>query len=212
VSGWQYQNIAQASTSPAVVCREEITHDVVWYERSRSRVWHSHWDDDWSSSPKSYNGDFAGDPTLFSFSDDAEHFFFFGIQEDNELYHWSWSGSSEEYSEMESLGGNLTSVPSVISLSRGTYDVVATGTNGKLQRLHYDGSDWAEDWEELDFDAYSAPMVVPFGGKVIIFALGEEGKVMAASLDVNADSEKWADEVEVEEFGEDFSTEFFVRD
>lgn len=209
---WQNQNIAQSSSSPAVLCREEVSHDVAWYERSRSRVWHSHWDDSWSSSPKSYTGDFAGDPTLFSFSDDLDHFVFFGIQEDSQMYHWSWSGSSRSYSDMETLGGNLTSVPSVISLSRGAYDVVATGVNGKLQRLHYDGSDWAGDWEELDFEAHSAPLVVSFGGRVIIFALGKDGKMMAASLDVNADSEKWADKVEVEEFGDKFSTKFFVRD
>lgn len=72
-----------------------------------------------------------------------------------------------DYSALTSLGGSMLRVPSLVSLEKAVYDVVALGTGGKLQHKHYDGSGWSAEWEDLEIRAHSAPSVVAMGDRVV---------------------------------------------
>ncbi|KAK7428393.1 hypothetical protein QQZ08_005012 [Neonectria magnoliae] len=210
---WQSQPLDTAASAPGVVCRDtDIIHDIIWYDRDESLVWHQQWneaDQKWLD-PQSFHGSFVGDPTVVSFSDDSERLDFFGVQEDNEMYHFSWS-SSDGHSSLKSLGGNITSVPSVVSLSKGTYDVVALGNNGTLLHTSYDGSEWS-DWDDTGIEAESAPLAVSVDDQVFVFALGKDGDLVCTTMDVSVKM-KWTKSASKKtSLGGDLSRKYYVQE
>ncbi|KPM41705.1 hypothetical protein AK830_g4863 [Neonectria ditissima] len=210
---WQPQDFGTAASAPGVVCRDtDIIHDVVWYDRDDSMVWHEQWneaDQKWLD-PQSFDGTFIGDPTVVSFSDDSERLDFFGIQENNEMYHFSWS-SSDGHSSLKSLGGNITSVPSVVSLSKGTYDVLALGNKGTLQHASYDGSDWS-DWDDTGIEAQSAPLAINVDDQVLVFVLGEDSQLVCTTMDVSVKMKWTKSSATKTSLGGDLSREFYVQE
>lgn len=63
-----------------------------------------------------------------------------------DLTYTSWGGSS--WSGWESLGGSLTSLPTVTAWSANRLDVFVTGTDYAAYHRGWDGSAWS-DWENL---------------------------------------------------------------
>ena len=63
---------------------------------------------------------------------------------DGALWHKWWAG--EEWGDWQSLGGQLTSDPSTISLRANHLDVFVRGTDGAVWHRWWDGNKW-RDWE-----------------------------------------------------------------
>lgn len=215
---WQQQSLgSQAKSAPAIVCRNsKIYHDLIWYDNDEDLMWHDSFENDggWKE-PQSWEGKFIGDPTIYSFPDDPERWDFFGVQTNHKVYHLTWNskpGTDGVYSELNSLGGSILSQPAVISLDKHVYDVVALGTDGELKHKHYDGTGWAVDWEGLGIRAHSAPNVRPFGDKVFILAISDDGSLLSWSRDAKV-SEKWKDSIgDPEKLGGDLAQDFLTED
>lgn len=213
---WSWMPLKPARSGIGIVCRESKTyHDVLWYADEDNSLYHAAYteEDQWSvSSP--WEGEWIGDPTVFNPSDDPERWEFFGLQQNNELYHLSWSSSSGEsgtYSDLISLGGSIVSAPAVISLERGVLDIVALDTNGTLQHRHYDGSKWSDSWEDLEVRAHSAPTIVTWDKQVYIAAVAQNGSLMLWWRDDGVD-EKWKGSLSTTRLGGDLSLDFFTKD
>lgn len=210
---WELQGRGVAASAPAVVCRNtDIIHDIIWYDRNKLLVWHTQWneaDKKWLD-PQSFDGIFIGDPTVVSFDDNAGHLDFFGVQEDNKMYQFSWS-SSTGHSSLKNLGGNITSVSSVVSLSKGAYDVLALGNNGTLQHQSYDGSEWS-GWDDTGIEAESAPLAITFDDQVFVFALGGDGQLVCTTMDVSVKMKWTTSAARKTSLGGDLSRKFYVQD
>lgn len=204
------EDTGPTASAPGAVCRDDkFYHDLVWYDREDNSLWHRVYsNDDGFSVPYHFDGDFIGDPVLVTFDDNPIRIDFYGVQENREVYHFR--KENDEYSGLETLGGNVTSVPSVISPSEGVYDVVALGADGLLKHIHYDGSAWAKNWEDLGVAAISAPLAVLYDSKIVLFALGSDGVQLASWESGGEDS--WADLVDMKPLNGDPSLEFFVAD
>lgn len=183
-NGWLKENdLGRAKSAPAVVCRDSnVQADVLWYDRTTSKLTHSSWEltTKWSSST-TFDGDFIGNPTVVSF--DKDEWDFFGVQSDNKLYHLSWKGGKTGYSKLNNLGGSLISAPTIVSLGDNKMDVIALGTDGNLQRMYFDGSEWADKWENLKISARSAPSAIVYKNLLYILAVTEKNTIMALSRD-----------------------------
>ncbi|CAJ2504729.1 Uu.00g121230.m01.CDS01 [Anthostomella pinea] len=74
-------------------------------------------------------GSFVGDPVVVSPSDSQVDFF--GTGSDGAIYHFSWDSTSN-YTSLESLEGTFENMPTVVVTSSERLDVVAVGTDDKL--------------------------------------------------------------------------------
>lgn len=204
--------LGPAKSAPAVICRDSETyHDMLWYDKNRDRLLHSSYnDDDKWSSPQAFEGKFIGDPSIWAF--DNEEWHFLGVQEDRQLYHLSWNSKKGGYSSLEKLGGSLLSVPAITFLKDNAIDVVALGTDGYLQHLHFDGQNWASDWEDLGVTAHSAPIMEKLDGKLFIMALTKDGQLFSLSRDGTTTGSKWKDSLKQENLGGDLTSDFVTHD
>jgi hypothetical protein len=139
--------------------------------------------------PTSRGGKFLGEPVVVEVN--SERLDFFGIGEDKHMYHFTWSRGGG-YTALEDVGGSFESVPSVAVTGSGPrLDVVALGTNDKLQHRVLQGSKWASDWEDLGVFGNSAPLLVNMTltapQKVGVFVIGEEGEVNQTTWSVTPD-------------------------
>ncbi|WAO88838.1 Hypothetical protein NCS54_00620000 [Fusarium falciforme] len=162
-----------ARSAPGIVCRDyNITQDIAWYDRDSGSLWYRFYTDDdgWFKS-RDIGGHFIGDPALVSFVNYPQRLDFFGVGEDHQVHHFSRTG--DEDSKLEALGGNVTSTLAVVSPSKGVMDAVALGRDGRIKHIHYNGSAWADEWEDLGVSASAAPQVVIFNGWVVLIALGK---------------------------------------
>ncbi|KAL2693531.1 hypothetical protein Neosp_000091 [[Neocosmospora] mangrovei] len=187
-----------AKSAAGIVCRDhrdsDIWHDVSWYDRDNSSLLYSFYNgtSDWSK-PRRFGGHFIGDPVLVFFANNPQRLDFFGVGEDHQVYHLSLTG--DEYSKLEALGGNVTSTPAVVSPRNGVMDVVALGRDGRIKHMHYNGSAWEDEWEDIGVSASAAPQVVFFNGRVVLFALRKD-EVQYASWESEGES-SWADLVKM---------------
>ncbi|KAI8721386.1 hypothetical protein NCS52_00586100 [Fusarium sp. LHS14.1] len=145
-------NHGPAKSAAGIVCRDhrdsDIWHDVSWYDRDNSSLLYSFYKGSADfSKPRDFGGRFLGDPALVFFANNPQRLDFFGVGEDHQVYHLSRTG--DEYSKLEALGGNVTSTPAVVSPLKGVLDVVALGRDRRIKHMHYDGSAWADEWEDL---------------------------------------------------------------
>lgn len=211
---WDPQPLKPSRSAPAVACRDsKVYHDILFYADDDNALYHASFDNDngWQTS-SAWNGDWVGDPTIFAPSDDPERWEFFGVQGNDEMYHLTWtSGSDGGYSSLTRLGGSIISVPSVVSLDKGVYDVLALGTNGTVQHRHYDGTGWSTDWEDLGVRAHSAPNVGVQGDTVFVAAVTQDNKLKVWSRD-NSVKESWKGSLKEEDLGGDLSLDFFTDD
>lgn len=197
-NGWYYSDgrdwdnqtpLTPSKAKPAVICplsdgSDEKYHDIIWYDTDEPKLWHSQFsdDDNWSDEEE-YPGDWIGDPSLYVF-DDRNKWYFFGVQENHEMYHLSWDDGT--YSSLQTLGGKIISVPAVASVSENVLDVVALSEDGTLVHQHFDGSGWESGWEDLNIQAHSAPTMMILDEQVWIVAVNADGELMAWSRDDSA--------------------------
>ena len=168
---------------PGVLCRPAtFFHDLVIYGAD-NQVRHATYSDDKGWTPVSNRGGkFAGEPVVVAVGPDR--FDFFGVGEkDSALYHFTWT-TSGGYTALENVGGSFESVPSVVvtgSSAAPRLDVVALGTNDRLQHRTMVGTEWAMDWEDLGVFGNSAPMLVNISStqpqRVAVFVIGDDGQV-----------------------------------
>jgi hypothetical protein len=97
------------------------------------------------------------------------------------MYHFTWTKDGG-YTALEDAGGSFQSVPSVAVTGSGSrVDVVALGTNDRLQHRVLQGLKWASEWEDLDVFGNSAPLLVNITNtqpeKVGVFVVGFNGEV-----------------------------------
>ncbi|KAI6777895.1 uncharacterized protein J7T54_001552 [Emericellopsis cladophorae] len=199
-------------SAPAVCCRDASTlHDIVYY--NTTHVLHTSYSPttNWTS-PHAIAGAFIGDPVLFAPEDDADLFMFFGVQDDRNLYTFTWRArNGGEYTDLVSIGDNVASVPSVVSVEDGIVDVVVLGTDGTLQHQHYDGRSWRSDWEGLNVTAMSAPTVVKFDDKTWIFSVDVEGRLQAASLEADENTPEWRDRLQSQNLDGDLELRYYYN-
>ena len=189
-SDWDVQQpLTPSKTKPAVICpvsdgSNEKYHDIIWYDVDEAKLWHSQFsdDDNWSDE-NGFTGDWIGDPSLYTFGD-RKKWYFFGVQENNRMYHLSWDDGS--YSQLQNMGGDIISVPAVVSVDDDILDVVALSKDGTLVHQHYDGSAWGSGWEDLEIKAHSAPTMTILDDEVWIVAVNADGELMAWSRDDSA--------------------------
>ncbi|CAM1511906.1 Fc.00g094190.m01.CDS01 [Cosmosporella sp. VM-42] len=206
---WNTENYSGAArNAPAAVCHAaNITHNLVWYDRDEGKVWHRSWNkSNYATDWKGFDGSFQGDPTLFQLDDDSDRIDFFGVGDDREIKHFSWT-SKGGYSELESLGGPFVSVPSFVSLSKGVYDVVALGEDGWLKHTQDNGAGWWDDWETLNASSTSAPLAVVDGDQVRLLYIDENGEFIAATVDP-AQNGEWTS-LNASSLGSNFTLGFF---
>lgn len=209
-----------AASAPGVCCRDStIFTDLVWYTRSDGRLMHAQFNrggnGQWST-PRSVGGNFIGSPVVYTNSDDPERFDFFGVQADNELYTFTWrssrSNAEGDYSGLKSLGGSIASQPSVVSIEEDEFDVVALGTDGNVKHQHYNGTAWAENWEDLDIKAMSAPQVMEFDGMIWLFSVNSDGQLQASSMEDNDAGATWRGRLRTENLGGDIDLDFLLAE
>jgi hypothetical protein len=202
---WIESDIGPMTGNPAIIGRqwglnestpETGTHDYVFYNTKGNQTVMVHHRDKGSAK---FEGGFVGDPTIYRFESNIDKVQIFGVQINESLkdmVHLTYNADDNTHSNIVNLGGDVTSVPSVISLVEGTMDLVALDSYGKVQHLHYDGANWSE-WEDLGMEAQSAPLMINFNDKVSIFAVQESGDLVYARMDVSAaqDSHHWADQL-----------------
>lgn len=60
----------QAKSAPGIVCRDsDVRHDIPWYDNDKDLLWHSSYNGQDRLEPKSFEGQFIGDPSVFTFPD-----------------------------------------------------------------------------------------------------------------------------------------------
>jgi hypothetical protein len=218
-----------AASAPGIACRSSsISHDLIWYDANTNLAWHQSYNDTSSSwsDRRSFEGAWVGTPSIFSYTslstssteeDEPQRFDFFGVQDNKQVYTFSWSSASD-YSRMTTLNGSIISTPTSIALSPSTRDIFALGSNGHLHHQHYDGTGWQSEWEDLDIEAWSAPSaVVSDDGDAWLFWLGEGGSLMAGRMQKDEGSSggggaKWADQLVVDDLGGDLALEYFIME
>jgi hypothetical protein len=79
-----------------------------------------------------------------------------------------------EWNEWESLGGELISDPTVISLGNDRIDVFVRGTDKALWHKMWNGKKWNE-WESLGGELISDPTVISLGNdRIDVFVRGTD--------------------------------------
>jgi subtilisin family serine protease len=97
------------------------------------------------------------------------------------------SNCAQGWLNWESLGGQLTSAPSVSSWGAGRLDVFAKGVNNDLQHKWFDASQgkWS-GWESLGGQLTSAPAVSSWGaGRIDVFTRGANNDLRHKWFDAN---------------------------
>lgn len=168
------------TSRPGVLCRSSVYfHDLVVYGTDGA-VRHAQFSDKTGWTPASNRGGkMVGEPVVVEVN--GERIDFFGIGEDKHMYHFTWT-SDGGYTPLEDAGGSFQSVPSVAVTGAGSrVDVVALGTNDRLQHRVLKGLTWASDWEDLGVFGNSAPLLVNITKtqpeKVGVFVVGERGEM-----------------------------------
>lgn len=183
---WEIQaTLSPSKSQPAAVCPRKIVdgirHSVMWYSQDGNSAEYSSFsaDSDLWSRQQSFEGNWIGEPSLYAIGDDGTDGHFFGLQEDQNLYYLTWSDNGEFESKTPKRldGGRIYSAPAVNAIE-GVIDIVALGENGTLVHQHRDNSDWLE-WEELDLQASSAPAMRSADTRLWVFAVNEDGEMMA---------------------------------
>ena len=59
------------------------------------------------------------------------------------MWHKSWNGT--KWSDLENLGGHLTSAPAVVSLGPNRTDTFIRGFDNAMYHKFWDGTNWS-DW------------------------------------------------------------------
>ncbi|KAL8798386.1 MAG: hypothetical protein Q9182_006709 [Xanthomendoza sp. 2 TL-2023] len=77
---------------------------------------------------------------------------------EGDLLHQYWDGSqwNPEPGALESLGGSLSSGPSVVSWGEGRLDIFGVGKTGDAAHKYWDGSQWSE-WETFPLEREGLP-------------------------------------------------------
>lgn len=212
--GGQWEpEIGRASAAPHCIRRVDTDEDyeLAYYSNNNTQVTVSSWSRTQKKWAYEYRqgGNWVGDPILFTPESDNERWDFFGLQSDNHLYHSSWTPGRLE--AVSKLGGDIISRPSIISVSAGSYDVLALGSNGTLQHLHFDGDCWSEDWEDLGIEARSGPSVRVINGQVVFAAVAQNGSLLAWTRD-NGRASIWNGSLRAADLGGDLSLGFLTAD
>ena len=182
-------------SSIAVVCRNgDQAQDMVMYQRGTRSAAHLQWVA-FKGGLTSWNdrgGSFSGEPVLVSMSltEPNNRVDFFGIGQDRHIHHFSWTLSGN-YTPMEDIGGNFSSMPAVVVTTSGRLDVLAVGTDNLLKHRAYIGGKWDSPWENLGVVANSAPYAVALPSspyRIGVFVLGKDNDVQMATWEVTADA------------------------
>lgn len=191
--------IGPTKTRPAVTCadsdgKDERYHDVMWYDETEDKAWHSFYtsEEKWSRGVN-FPGRWIGEPSLFTVNSQRTDGHFFGVQEDHEMYHISWDAEGVFADDMDRLKGSVYSPPTFESDGGNVFDIVALGENGTLVHLQKDRSGWESEWEDLGIEASSAPVMRTFDDVLWIFALNAKGELIAWSRDYDATESSWKD-------------------
>lgn len=180
---WLSQDVLTQSGGPfTVACSyqrdvEDSIHEIIWYTDDRSQAFHSSYSDagNWET-PTTLDGDWIGSPSLFSQGENLTDMYFFGVQDDHEMYHLSYTaGDTLGTPKRLPKGGNITSVPVFDSPEEGVFDIVALSGKGTLVHQHYDGDEWLSEWEDLEIEAASAPGIRGYKDNLWIFAVKKNG-------------------------------------
>ncbi|UKJ06413.1 hypothetical protein [Solitalea lacus] len=98
---------------------------------------------------------------------------------DSALWHKWWDGAWHGW---ESLGGIITTAPTVCSWASGRLDIFARGTNNSLFHKWWDGS-W-HNWEDLNAQVFGNPGAVSWGpNRIDIFFPGQNNHMMRGGMD-----------------------------
>jgi SpoIID/LytB domain protein len=124
-------------------------------------------------------------PTAVSM-DGGNHIDVFVVGTDLALWHTSTavdgSGRATGFGAWESLGGGLTTAPSVASSAAGNLLVAGRGTDGKLYSRGFSGGAWSP-WQALSGSAISAPAVeVVDAATYRVRVVGTDGVIWARDL------------------------------
>ena len=214
-SGWSNEGrLGSSYTQPAVICAlsnddSERYHDVMWYDKDGSKVYHSSYtgDDGWSTKVD-FPGRWIGEPSLSTANAKRNDGYFFGVQENHEIYHLSWD-ENHSFSKMESLGGDVHSPPGVNSEDDGeALDIVALGGNGTLVHLYKDRTGWEAEWEDLGVESASAPAVRAYHGTMFIFVVSADGELISYEKDDDSPGGSWKEKITMRNLGGDLSLEY----
>lgn len=157
-------------------------------------------------------GDFQGDPSLFSASNETLEVFGFGAA-DGSLYHGTWQGWNttqldSSSGEPEKVEGDLMSVPTVIRNHHDQLDVLAVGQDGRLKRAALVDSTLDDEWEDLGGFFQSAPLArLTANSTVSVFGIGPEKTIVHGRWTVN-DDHSWSDGQWFDDGG-NFSTSWY---
>jgi hypothetical protein len=175
---------------PGLLCRSSpFLHDLVVYGADGA-VRHTQYSDATTWTPSvSRGGKFVGEPVVVEVN--GERLDFFGIGEDKHMYHFTWTKDGG-YTPLDDVGGSFQSVPSVAVTGSGSrVDVVALGTNDRLQHRVLRGFDWASEWEDLGVFGNSAPLLANITRtqpeKVAVFVVGVNGEVNQTTWSASSD-------------------------
>jgi hypothetical protein len=88
-----------------------------------------------------------------------------------------------EWSEWESLGGELTSPPAAVSWGEGRIDVFVRGTDRALWHKWFTGGEWSH-WESLGGELNFGPAVSSWGSRRLdVFVRGTDNTIFQRTFD-----------------------------
>lgn len=192
----------KASSAVYCISRDDgdESYDLAYCAEMNSRATVASWSqrrETWSYKDLQ-GGDWIGNPYLFSSLEHNERWDFFGLKSDNQLYHSSWT--QDDFPAMKSLGGNIISQPTVVSIGSSSYEVVALGSNGTLQHLHLARGGRVEDWEDLGIEGRSAPSARLINNQVVLVAVAQNRSLMAWTQGTSTKA-RWKESLSSEDLG-----------
>ncbi|KAH7326171.1 hypothetical protein B0I35DRAFT_127429 [Stachybotrys elegans] len=187
VRSWGTPSSGVVASSPAVACTRRWMDLVAYGNRTNHEVMIQRWNgSDWDGWKRG-GGSFQGDPSIIATSDERTHFF--GINE-GELYHAGWRGSDLTGDgpdlNFTNLGGDFVSVANLLEMGPRRVDILALGTNGRLQHNTLTDHEQVGEWEELGGFLSSAPTSVRLNDKVAVFGVGTDGQVLHGIWEMNS--------------------------
>lgn len=180
--GWEQVGANPIISSPGA-CSGGIGRLNVFVRGTDDALYHKWYNDDasyWSDYEQVGEEPINANPAAISMANGRIDVFVRGA--DNALYHKWYDG---QWSEYESLGGELTSGPAVCSWAAGRLDVFARGTDEALWHKWYDGG-WSL-WEQLGANPIAAdPAAVAWGpNRIDVFVRGTDNALYTKSWDGN---------------------------